>query len=154
MVASSGAPLLKQGSLTAYEQHLFPLATLITPNLDELGLLTGLRPESQMEMRSAGKRLTAATGAAVLLKGGHLKGQTATDILLTPDWEEQEYSAPFIKGVQTHGTGCTYSAAIVAGLAKGLTLPKAIGLAKKFVTRAIADSLKWGKVSALDQVQR
>ena len=107
-----------------------------------------------MEMRSAGKRLTASTGSAVLLKGGHLKGQTATDILLAPDWEEQEYSAPFIKGVQTHGTGCTYSAAIVAGLAKGLTLPKAIGLAKKFVTRAIADSLKWGKVSALDQVQR
>lgn len=154
MVASSGDPLLKRDALAAYERHLFPLATLITPNLDELGILTGLKPDSQAEMRDAGKCLTATTGAAVLLKGGHLKGLTATDILLTPDWEEQEYSAPFIKGVETHGTGCTYSAAIAAGLAKGLSLPKAVAGAKKFVTRAIADSLKWGKVSALDQVQR
>jgi len=154
MVASSGASLLKPGALVAYEKLLFPLATLITPNLDELGLLTGLRPESQPEMKTAGKRLTAATGTSVLLKGGHLKGRTATDILLTSDWEEREYSAPFIKGVETHGTGCTYSAAIAAGLAKGLPLPKAVAEAKKFVTRAIADSLTWGKVSALDQVQR
>jgi len=153
MVASSGAPLLKPGALIAYEKILFPLATLITPNLDELGILTGLRPESQAEMKTAGKRLTAATGTSVLLKGGHLKGLAATDILLTPDWEKQEYSAPFIKGVETHGTGCTYSAAIAAGLAKGLPLPKAIGLAKKFVTRAIKDADTWRKVTALDQVQ-
>ena len=153
MVASSGASLLKQGALTAYEKHLFPLATLITPNLDELRLLTGLKPESLTEMRAAGKKLTAATGVAVLLKGGHLKGLTATDILLTPDWEEKEYSAPFIKGVQTHGTGCTYSAAIAGGLAKNMPLPKAIGLAKKFVTRAIEDAAIWRKVTALDQVQ-
>ena len=153
MVASSGDPLLKANALTAYEKHLFPLATLITPNLDELGILTGLHPTSLNEMRTAGKRLTAATGSAILLKGGHLKGNTATDILLTSDWEEQEYSASFVKGVETHGTGCTYSAAIAAGLAKGLPLPKAVAGAKKFITRAIRDSLRWGKVQALDQVQ-
>ena len=153
MVASSGDPLLKADALAAYEKHLFPLATLVTPNLDELGILTGFYPASLNEMRMAGKRLAAASGSAILLKGGHLKGRTATDILLSSDWEEQEYSAPFIKGVETHGTGCTYSAAIAAGLAKGLSLPKAVAGAKKFITRAIRDSLRWGKVQALDQVQ-
>jgi hydroxymethylpyrimidine/phosphomethylpyrimidine kinase len=154
MVASSGDPLLKAGAIAAYEKLLFPLATLITPNLDELGILTGLQPASLPEMLAAGKRLTAATGSSVLLKGGHLRGSTATDLLLSPDWEEHAYSAPFVRGVETHGTGCTYSAAIAAGLAKGLTLPKAVGEAKKFVTRAIKGSRKWGKVAALDQVQR
>ena len=154
MVASSGDPLLKEGAIAAYEKHLFPLATLITPNLDELGILTGLHPTSLPEMLAAGKRLTAATGASVLLKGGHLRGSTATDLLLSPDWEEHSYSAPFIRGVETHGTGCTYSAAIAAGLAKGMTLPKAAGEAKKFITRAIKDARKWGKVASLDQVQR
>ena len=153
MVASSGDSLLKGDALTAYEKHLFPLATLITPNLDELGILTGFHPTSLNEMRTAGKRLAAATGSAILLKGGHLKGRTATDILLTSDWEEQEYSAPFVRGIETHGTGCTYSAAIAVGLAKGLPLPKAVAGAKKFITRAIRDSLRWGKVQALDQVQ-
>lgn len=154
MVASSGDPLLKAGAIAAYKKQLFPMATLITPNLDELGILTGLPVDSLTAMRAAGKKLTAATGAAVLLKGGHLRARTATDILLSPDWEEQEYSAPFIRGVETHGTGCTYSAAIAAGLAKGLPLHKAVGEAKEFITRSISGSLKWGKVSALDQVQR
>jgi len=153
MVASSGDPLLRGGAIAAYEKLLFPLATLITPNLDELGILTGLHPATLPEMRTAGKRLTSATGAAILLKGGHLKGRTATDILLTPDWEERAYSTPFLKGVETHGTGCTYSAAIAAGLAKGLPLPRAVAEAKKFITRAIRDTLRWGKVQALDQVQ-
>lgn len=154
MVASSGDPLLKSGSIAAYKKHLFPMATLITPNLDELGILTGMPSDSLSEMRAAGKKLTAATGAAVLLKGGHLQSRMATDILLTPDWEEQEYSSPFVRGVETHGTGCTYSAAIAAGLAKGLSLHKAVGEAKELITRAISGVLKWGKVAALDQVQR
>jgi len=157
MVASSGHSLLKAGAITAYRKHLFPLATLITPNLDELGLLTNSRPGSLASMRAAGKQLTAITGAAVLLKGGHLRSRTATDLLLMPDWEEHEYSAPFIPGVKTHGTGCTYSAAIAAGLARGLILSESVGEAKKFITRAIARALKWGagkrSSSALDQVQ-
>lgn len=154
MVASSGDPLLKPGAVAAYEKLLFPLASLLTPNLDELGMLTGLKPDSLPGMIAAGKRLTAATGSALLLKGGHLRGRTATDILLTPAWEQHAYSAPFVRGVETHGTGCTYSAAIAAGLAKGLPLPKAVGAAKKFVTRAIGNARRWGRVAALDQVQR
>jgi hydroxymethylpyrimidine/phosphomethylpyrimidine kinase len=153
MVASSGDPLLKAGAIAAYEKLLFPLADLITPNLDELGVLTGLHPSSLAEMLAAGKRLTAGTGASVLLKGGHLRGKTATDILLTPDWEQRSFSAPFVRGVETHGTGCTYSAAIAVGLAKGLPLPEAVGRAKKFITRAIKGAMRWGKVAALDQVQ-
>lgn len=160
MVASSGAPLLKAGAITAYRKHLFPLATLITPNLDELGLLTNSQPKSVATMRDAGKQLTATTGTAVLLKGGHLTGESATDVLLMPDWEEWEYGAPFIKKLPrgaTHGTGCTYSSAIASGLAKGLPLHEAIAQAKEFITHAIAGSLKWrmGKkfIAALDQVQ-
>lgn len=161
MVASSGDPLLKAGAITAYRKHLFPLATLITPNLDELGMLTGSKPTSLAAMRTAGKQLTAETGAAVLLKGGHLRSLNAIDLLLMPDWEEWEYGAPFIKGLPrgaSHGTGCTYSAAIAAGLAKGLPLPEAIGEAKEFITQALAGALKWGSgkkaIAALDQVQR
>jgi hydroxymethylpyrimidine/phosphomethylpyrimidine kinase len=153
MVATSGDPLLKSGAVAAYEKLLFPLATLLTPNLDELGILTGLQPSSIPEMLVAGKRLTAGTGSAVLLKGGHLKGKIATDILLTPDWEEHRYTAPFIRHLKTHGTGCTYSAAIAAGLAKGLLLPEAVGSAKQFITKAIAGASRWGNLAALDQVQ-
>jgi len=157
MVASSGDNLLKIGSISAFYRNLFPLASLITPNLDELGLLTNSHLDSLTAMRVAGKQLAATTGAAVLLKGGHLRGRIATDILLQPDWEEHEYSAPFLRRFKTHGTGCTYSAAITAGLAKGLTLPEAVGEAKVFVTGAIAGALRWGSrhgaIAALDQVK-
>ena len=154
MVASSGDSLLKTGAIRAYRQLLFPMATLITPNLDELGILTGSVPRSLSAMRAAGKQFTAATGTSVLLKGGHLRGSTATDLLLMPDWEEQEFSAPFIRGVETHGTGCTYSAAIVAGLASGLPLSKAIAQAKEFITASIRGAHSWGRITALDQIQQ
>ena len=154
MVASSGDPLLKTGAIRAYRQLLFPMAALITPNLDELGILTGSVPRSLSAMRAAGKQFTAATGTSVLLKGGHLRGSTATDLLLMPDWEEQEFSAPFIRGVETHGTGCTYSAAIVAGLACGLPLSKAIAQAKEFITASIRGAHSWGRITALDQIQQ
>ena len=154
MVASSGDPLLKAGAVRAYRQLLFPMAALITPNLDELGILTGSVPRSLSAMRAAGKQFTATTGTSVLLKGGHLRGRTATDLLLMPDWEEQEFSAPFIRGVETHGTGCTYSAAIVAGLACGLPLSKAVAQAKEFITASIRGAHSWGGITALDQIQQ
>ena len=155
MMASSGDPLLKPGALAAYRKLLFPLATLLTPNLDELGLLTGEGATIRTieGMIAAGQRLTAETGVSVLLKGGHLRGRTATDILLGPDWETHEFSVPFLKSVETHGTGCTYSAAIAAGLAKGLPLPAAVAEAKVFITHAIAGAFRCGRAGALDQVQ-
>ncbi len=157
MAASSGTSLLKSGAIAAYRKYLFPLATLITPNLDELAMLTATTPLSLSAMRLSGQQLTATTGVAVLLKGGHLRGSTATDLLLMPDWEEHLYSTPFIRGIKTHGTGCTYSAAIAAGLAKKLPLSEAVDAAKEFVTKAIHGTQQWGvgkrRIAALDQVQ-
>jgi hydroxymethylpyrimidine/phosphomethylpyrimidine kinase len=144
MIASSGDPLLQADAIALYRERLFPLATLITPNLDETAALLGRPVTSLDEMRRAGAELTARHGTAFLLKGGHLRGPTATDLLFTGG-EVLEFSAPFVPGVSTHGTGCTYSAAITAGLGKGLALPDAVAAAKRYVTAALAHFLRWEK---------
>lgn len=142
MVATSGDPLLKKDAVDVYTQRLFGLATLVTPNLDEVRALLG-RPVVDVDgMREAGRELVEKYGAAFLLKGGHLRGGAATDLLFAGG-EIREYSAPFVPGVATHGTGCTYSAAITAGLAKGLALHDAVAEAKTFVTRAIGNHFIW-----------
>jgi hydroxymethylpyrimidine/phosphomethylpyrimidine kinase len=152
MIASSGDPLLEPDAVEAYRERLFPLATLITPNLDELYFLASKiqRPASLDEMRSVGQELLAKTKRALLLKGGHLKEETATDLLLLQDGTEHCFSAPFLRDVETHGTGCTYAAAIAAGLAKGDSLFKAVASAKKVITSAIANAYRWNQVSALN----
>lgn len=144
MIASSGDPLLQPDAIALYRERLFPLATLITPNLDETAALLGRPIASLAELRQAGQELTARFGTAFLLKGGHLRGPTATDLLFTGD-AVHEFSAPFVPGVSTHGTGCTYSAAIAAGLAKGRALPAAVAEAKRFVTAAVTHFLRWEK---------
>lgn len=149
MIASSGDPLLDPRATEIYKEQLFPQATLVTPNLDEAEALLG-RPIRTIEgMREAGKELVEKYGCAFLLKGGHLEGIAAIDLLF---WNQrvEEFSAPFVPGVQTHGTGCTYSAAIAAGLAVGLPLGIAVGRAKNYVTQAIATHFRWGKVDALN----
>src|SRR5207237_10444731 len=93
-------------------------------------------------MREAGKILEKKYGAPVLLKGGHLTGENAIDLLFVAG-NVIEFSAPFSRGIATHGTGCAYSAAVTAGLANGLSLEDAIGRAKKFVTAAIAQHHGW-----------
>ena len=144
MVATSGDPLLQADAIAIYRERLFPLATLITPNLDEARTLLG-RPITTLEqMRRAGEELAARHGTAFLLKGGHLRGPTATDLLFA-DGEVVEFSAPFVPGVSTHGTGCTYSAAIAAGLGKGLALREAVAEAKRYVTAAVTHFLRWEK---------
>lgn len=144
MIASSGDPLLQADAIALYRDRLFPLATLITPNLDETAALLGRPVASLDEMRCAGDELTARYGTAFLLKGGHLRGPTATDLLFAAG-AILEFSAPFVPGVSTHGTGCTYSAAIAAGLGKGLALPDAVAAAKRYVTAAVAHFLRWEK---------
>ncbi len=153
MVATSGDRLLKASAISAYERLLFPRATLVTPNLDELEVLTGRPIRTLREMKSAGKRLVEKYGCAFLLKGGHLRGKTAIDLLATPAGFE-EFAAPFIRNVETHGTGCTYSAAIAAGLARGLPLSGAVGKAKAYITKAIRQHLKWRSTSALEHFPR
>jgi hydroxymethylpyrimidine/phosphomethylpyrimidine kinase len=146
MVATSGDLLLQDDAVDAYERELFPLAALITPNLDEAARLLGEPIGDLQGMRSAGARLKEKYRIPVLIKGGHLAGQDAIDLLFLAG-NVVEFSAPFSRGIATHGTGCTYSAAITAGLASGLSLEEAVRRAKKFVTATIAQHLSWKTVS-------
>jgi len=142
MIASSGDPLLEPDGIAAYAERLLPLATLVTPNLDEAAVFAGRKLTSPEAMREAGAELTARFGTAFLLKGGHLEGE-AYDLLALPGGERAEFTTPRIPGVSTHGTGCTFSAAVAAGLAKGLPLRDAVSCAKEYVHRAIARFLRW-----------
>ena len=130
MVATSGDALLKNDAISLYKEALFPLATLITPNLDEARVLLGQPIADVAEMREAGRQLARQYGCAFLMKGGHLRDAIATDLLVHPDGTFSEYSAPFVPGVSTHGTGCTYSAAVASGLGRGLPLAEAVAEAK------------------------
>jgi hydroxymethylpyrimidine/phosphomethylpyrimidine kinase len=146
MVATSGDLLLRDDVVEAYEHELFPLAALVTPNLDEAARLMGEPISDLQSMRSAGARLTEKYRIPVLLKGGHLSGEDALDLLFLGE-KVVELSAPFLRGIATHGTGCTYSAAITAGLASGLSLEEAVRRAKKFVTATITQHLSWETAS-------
>lgn len=154
MVASSGDLLLKPGAVRAYRRAVLPLATLVTPNLNELAVLAERTIPDLAAMRAAGAALARDYGVPFLLKGGHLRGKLAVDVLVEPGGREWEFAEPFIKGADPHGTGCTYSAAIATGLAKGLTLPEAVKTAKKFITRAIADRHRWGRTEILAHERR
>jgi hydroxymethylpyrimidine/phosphomethylpyrimidine kinase len=142
MIATSGASLLQPDAIALYRDRLFPQATVITPNLDEAGALLGRPVQTLEEMRHAAEALARQFGVACLLKGGHLRSGTATDLLFAGN-EMHEFSAPFVPDVSTHGTGCTYSAAIAAGLGKGLALRGAVAEAKRFVTDAVTHFLRW-----------
>ena len=148
ITATGGDPLLEQGAIAVYESELFPIASLITPNLDEASQLLGGEIKDRQSMERAGTELQRKFNSPILLKGGHLTGEHAVDLLFV-DGRVTEFAAPFVRNVATHGTGCTYSAAITAGLAKGLPLTDAIGDAKRFVTSAIRNHYRWGDLHAL-----
>jgi hydroxymethylpyrimidine/phosphomethylpyrimidine kinase len=153
MVATSGDSLVLDDAITAYQTLLFPLADLITPNLDEAGVLLRKKLTRIEHLRSAAEVLHSRYGCAVLLKGGHLRGREAVDVLRDAHGLS-EFRAPFVPGISTHGTGCTLSAAITAGLASGHSLPDAVTAGKCYVSRAITESFHWGsgkrKVDALN----
>src|SRR5437588_10142316 len=142
IVATSGDLLLELAAIETYEKELFPLASLSTPNLNEAERLLGTEIKDRQARRRAGKKLEREFGTAILVKGGHLEGDAALDLLFIGG-KVVEFSAPKAFGVATHGTGCTYSAAISAGLASGLALEVAIRRAKKFVAEAIAQHFRW-----------
>jgi hydroxymethylpyrimidine/phosphomethylpyrimidine kinase len=144
MVATSGNPLLHEDAVEAYCKRLFPMATLVTPNLDETRTLLGREVTTVEEMRQAGSELVARYGTAFLLKGGHLREPVATDLLFA-EGDVAEFRAPFVPGVATHGMGCTYSAAIAAGLGRGLSLRESVREAKRFITHAVTHFLRWEK---------
>src|SRR3954447_3979808 len=142
MIATTGDNLLEAEAVEAYKNKLFPLATVITPNLDEAALLLDTTIDSRRQMANAAKALAKKYGASILVKGGHLCGDKAIDLLFHQGGL-REFSARFVRGVKTHGTGCTYSAAITAGLASGFSLEQAITRAKKFVTESIKRRFRW-----------
>jgi hydroxymethylpyrimidine/phosphomethylpyrimidine kinase len=150
MISTSGTRLLQQSAGNRSLTRLLPYATLITPNLDEAGFLLQRELRSVEDLRRAAKQLHEQFGCAALVKGGHLRTyREAVDVFFDGK-TELLLSAPFVKGVRTHGTGCTYSAAITAYLAKGRTLPSAVALAKNFITGAIKQSLGVGKHTVMN----
>jgi len=150
MVATSGDSLLRTEAVELYRQRLFRRATIVTPNMDEAAVLTRRPVRTLAEMREAGAELAARHGCAWLLKGGHLGGEEATDLLFHADGTVSELRGERVAGVSTHGTGCTTSAAIAAGLAHGLGLADAVAQAKRFVTGAIRHHHRWGGIHALN----
>jgi hydroxymethylpyrimidine/phosphomethylpyrimidine kinase len=153
MIATSGDALLETEAIGIYERELLPLARLITPNLDEASRLLGSAIDGVAGMRAAARALARKYRTPVLLKGGHLRSARAVDVL-SDGTELREFSSAFIPNVQTHGTGCTYSAAIAAELARGMPLSRAVSRAKRYVSAAIASHFIWrtaeGVVHALN----
>ncbi len=142
MVATSGALLLEPSALHALRTTLLPLATLITPNLDEVEVLTGQKPTDRNSMLRSGSELATLYNASVLMKGGHLEGDSLTDILVHPDGAHEEWSDARIEGINTHGSGCTLSAAITAGLATGLTINEAVHQARSYLRKTLTHSIE------------
>jgi hydroxymethylpyrimidine/phosphomethylpyrimidine kinase len=137
MVATSGDRLLDRGAETAIRAVLLPRAALVTPNLDEAALLAEMPVRGTDDMARAGERLVSLGAAAALVKGGHLDGAEVRDVLVSADGV-REFRRPRLATTSTHGTGCTLSAAVTAGLARGRPLPDAVADALDFVHRAIA----------------
>jgi len=135
MLSTSGAVLLRPSAVKVLQKKLLPVAKLVTPNVPEAEALTGLRIREPEDLRTAVRMLFEKYGCAVLVKGGHLRGLNEAVDVLFDGREEWLFSLPRVKGRGMHGTGCVYSAAITAGLVKGLSLPKAVEQGKEFVTR-------------------
>jgi len=143
MVAKSGDQLLQPEARAALADRILPLALLVTPNLPEAEVLAGMRVAEPEDMEEAARRIHVMGPRYVLVKGGHLKGD-ATDLL----WNGRDFtrfSTPRIDSQNTHGTGCTFSAAIAAGLARGQALGDAIRSAKAYVTRAFREGFQAGR---------
>ena len=135
MVSKHGAALLTPDSIDILKTRLLPRAFLVTPNLEEAGILTGMQVQDVAAMRDAAVKLLGLGPQAVLVKGGHLAGDAIDVLLYRGEWIE--FTAPRVDTRNTHGTGCTYSAAITASLAAGVELPAAIQSAKRYITEAI-----------------
>jgi hydroxymethylpyrimidine/phosphomethylpyrimidine kinase len=143
MVSTSGAELLAAGAVETLKRELAPRALVITPNLAEAAILSGVDVHDKDSMEIAARRIRELGAAFVLVKGGHLEGD-ALDILFDGS-EFRYYRAARIGGAEIHGTGCVLSAAITAFLARGDTVHDAVRLAKDFVTEAIRNSHRIGK---------
>lgn len=136
MVSKSGFPLLELDAIEALRALLLPLAEVVTPNVHEAQLLAEMPIATLADARIAAARILEQGPRAVILKGGHLQERPGTDLLLSAAGERL-FEGEFIETTQTHGTGCTFSAALATQLAHGHTLEEAAGIAKAYLTEAI-----------------
>ncbi|MBI3454876.1 MAG: bifunctional hydroxymethylpyrimidine kinase/phosphomethylpyrimidine kinase [Candidatus Rokubacteria bacterium] len=143
MIAKSGDPLLEPDARQALVETILPLALVVTPNLHEAAALAELPVGTLEEMEDAARRIHALGPAWVLVKGGHLKGDPID--LLFDGRAVTRLTAERVPTPHTHGTGCTYSAAIAAGLARGAAVPEAVAEAKRYVTAAIRGGFALGR---------
>ena len=143
MVSKSGAPLLRKDARKALIHQLIPLATVVTPNLYEASILTGIEVNSIDRMREATVQIWSMGAKNVVVKGGHLKGKAIDTLYDGKNYAEIE--GPRIRMKNTHGTGCTFASAIATLLARGESIPEAVGKAKNFISMAIQFGLNLGK---------
>jgi hydroxymethylpyrimidine/phosphomethylpyrimidine kinase len=141
--ASSGARLLDEGGVEALRARLLPLATLVTPNVPEAEVLSGIEVRTLGDAEEAGRRMLATGARAVLVKGGHLDASPATDLLVTADGV-RTFGGTHIPGREVHGTGCAYASAIATHLAHGCVLEDAIRIAKRYVEALIGTAVRVG----------
>jgi hydroxymethylpyrimidine/phosphomethylpyrimidine kinase len=152
MVASTGKVLMKKAAIRALKEFA-ARATLITPNRDEAALLWGHAITDLQTLSEAALGLAQKLrGPLILAKGGHLRERLAVDVLAWPDGRVNEFAVPRIPGVDPHGTGCTYSAAITAALAKSLTVTEAVVYGKAFITRALRRRFQIGPYQLLNHL--
>lgn len=137
MIATSGDRLIEEDTVTTIKTTLFPISRLITPNIDEAVFLTGKTVENVEDMKAVAKELLETGCFAVLLKGGHLKGEMVHDVYVSREGEEIVFNSAYITSNNVHGTGCTLSSAIAAYIALGCSLKDAITEAREFVHQAI-----------------
>jgi hydroxymethylpyrimidine/phosphomethylpyrimidine kinase len=159
MVASAGDPLLEEAALNTISDRLLPLATIITPNLPEAGILLGRSLLTLDEQEEAALELAEKYSCFCYLKGGHLEGHPEHRDLLAHDGKTISFSAPHLDLSQTHGTGCTLAAALTAGICTGLSLAEAAQEAHRFTHEALKNSYSWKsptgeKIWHLDQLSR
>jgi hydroxymethylpyrimidine/phosphomethylpyrimidine kinase len=142
LVATSGDSLGAPGVVEAMRAHLLPLARVVTPNIPEAMRFTGLaEPQNVQDLAVLAGHFLALGAQAVLVKGGHMQGDKASDVLFEAD-QAEVFSQPRVDTKNTHGTGCTLSSAIAAQLTKGLELPRAVESAKAYLTQALRDSAR------------
>ncbi|GAB3892386.1 bifunctional hydroxymethylpyrimidine kinase/phosphomethylpyrimidine kinase [Spirosoma agri] len=137
MVAKSGDKLLQDEAIDALKRYLLPLASVLTPNLPEASVLLGRPVETAADMQEAAADLAKLCPGAILVKGGHLATVDSTDLLYISEREQHSFSTVRIATANSHGTGCTLSSAIAAGLAKGLSIVGAVVEAKTYLTEAL-----------------
>lgn len=146
MISTSGHKLLAAEALKCLREELLPLGTLVTPNIPETEFLTGETVRNAEEMKSAARKLSVELGTSVLVKGGHLDGKAA-DILCEKGGEITVFESERIATVNSHGTGCTLSAAIASNLASGMSLCESVREAKRYLSGALAAGLDLGRGS-------